>query len=237
MQTVQQAQHVIVLLRQNEKLAKEVAQLKRLNQEQQQQIQSLISANRELIWAFNESRREHEELMKQLKTLMATDKTSLSTSSITTTNQTNGNVKQIGLKNEEESSTKQLISEFDQQKKRTKDEELSIIKEELNNLKSSPDSSKFLGIRRPAFFTPREYGDWHSVISGDLRKQIVLKIFQALCPEVTQKCIDDYNKAYPSRVDYIKKSIDFSFDTENELFVSASSKDVYLGSIAEKFLH
>ena len=32
MQTIQQAQHVIVLLRQNEKLAKEVAQLKRLNQ-------------------------------------------------------------------------------------------------------------------------------------------------------------------------------------------------------------
>ena len=32
MQTVQQAQHVVVLLRQNEKLAKEVASLKRLNQ-------------------------------------------------------------------------------------------------------------------------------------------------------------------------------------------------------------
>uniref|UniRef100_A0A915M2S5 KIX domain-containing protein n=1 Tax=Meloidogyne javanica TaxID=6303 RepID=A0A915M2S5_MELJA len=76
--------------------------------------------------------------------------------------------------------------------------------------------------------------DWHSVVSGDLRKQFVLKIFQALCPEVTQKCIDDYNKAYPSRVDYIKKSVNFSFETENDLFVNSKSKELYIGLIAEK---
>ncbi|KAL7075160.1 hypothetical protein ACQ4LE_005516 [Meloidogyne hapla] len=340
MQTVQQAQHVIVLLRQNEKLAKEVAQLKRLNQEQQQQIQSLISANRELIWAFNESRREHEELMKQLKTLMASnnnnnsknnnningnvvEQTGGTSNSNNTSNQMaqqkpaqkveivvpkrilsktsksdlqrrekkhqSGNVggliskiqhppsfsvlnksqkskvdnkmslrtsksqqqlfpdvpserkpsiknvvnlSSIELKKEEEETT-QILPEFEQ-KKRTKEEKIESIKDELNILKSNPDSSKFLGLRRPAFFTPKEFGDWHSVVSGDLRKQLVLKIFQALCPEVTQNCIDDYNKAYPSRVDYIKKSVDFSFETENELFISANSKDDYIGFIAEK---
>ena len=67
-----------------------------------------------------------------------------------------------------------------------------------------------------------------------MRKQFVLKIFQALCPEVTQKCIDDYNKAYPSRVDYIKKSVNFSFETENDLFINSKSKELYIGLIAEK---
>nr|CAD2178696.1 unnamed protein product [Meloidogyne enterolobii] len=364
MQTVQQAQHVVVLLRQNEKLAKEVASLKRLNQEQQQQIQSLISANRELIWAFNESRREHEELMKQLKTLMA------SNSNKNINNNSNGNVgqQQIGGGNNSNSTSNQqqqqqkqqpvvpkmevvvprrilsktstntnksssdlqrsekklqqpgeissyyqpavfalskpkkskvvdnkttlrtsaksqqkpqqpkqpqkqqqqqpqkfsnvpsseqklvnlpsvevkketedvgeiinrILPQNVEQKKRTKEEEIESIKEELNILKSNPDSSKFLGQRRPAFFTPKEFGDWHSVVSGDLRKQFVLKIFQALCPEVTQKCIDDYNKAYPSRVDYIKKSVNFSFETENDLFVNSKSKELYIGLIAEK---
>jgi len=45
-----------------------------------------------------------------------------------------------------------------EQKKRTKEEEIESIKEELNILKSNPDSSKFLGQRRPAFFTPKEFG-------------------------------------------------------------------------------
>nr|CAD2167112.1 unnamed protein product [Meloidogyne enterolobii] len=365
MQTVQQAQHVVVLLRQNEKLAKEVASLKRLNQEQQQQIQSLISANRELIWAFNESRREHEELMKQLKTLMA------SNSNKNINNNSNGNVgqQQIGsnnsnfnvASNQQQKQQQQVVPKMEvivprhilsktstntnksssdlqrsekklqqsneissyqpsvyafskpkkakvvhnnskttlrtsaksqqqppkqpqqqqqkpqlfsnvpsseqkclvnlssvevkkeredvgeiinrilpqnvEQKKRTKEEEIESIKDELNILKSNPDSSKFLGQRRPAFFTPKEFGDWHSVVSGDLRKQFVLKIFQALCPEVTQKCIDDYNKAYPSRVDYIKKSVNFSFETENDLFINSKSKELYIGLIAEKILH
>ncbi|CAK5123025.1 unnamed protein product [Meloidogyne enterolobii] len=360
MQTVQQAQHVVVLLRQNEKLAKEVASLKRLNQEQQQQIQSLISANRELIWAFNESRREHEELMKQLKTLMASNSNKninnnsngnvgqqqmgntnfnvasnqnmqqqkqqppvvpkmevvvprrILSKTITNTNKSSSdlqrsekklqqsneissyqptvfalskpkkskvvdnkttlrtsaksqqkppqkqqqqqkpkllsnipsseqkslvNLPSVEVKKEREDVGEiinRILPQNVEQKKRTKEEEIESIKEELNILKSNPDSSKFLGQRRPAFFTPKEFGDWHSVVSGDLRKQLVLKIFQALCPEVTQKCIDDYNKAYPSRVDYIKKSVNFSFETENDLFVNSKSKELYIGLIAEK---
>ena len=70
-------------------------------QEQQQQIQSLISANRELIWAFNESRREHEELMKQLKTLMALNNKK-------NNNQSNGNVEQIGGSNNSNFTSNQM---------------------------------------------------------------------------------------------------------------------------------
>ena len=79
--------------------------------EQQQQIQSLISANRELIWAFNESRREHEELMKQLKTLMA------SNSNKNINNNSNGNVgqQQIGGGNNSNSTSNQQQQQQKQQ--------------------------------------------------------------------------------------------------------------------------
>ena len=72
------------------------------------------------------------------------------------------------------------------------------------------------------------------MVSGDLRKQIIFQIFQALCPEFHQKSIEEYLKAYPSRVDYIKNSVEFAFTTENELFVKAESRDGYFQAIAEK---
>jgi hypothetical protein len=72
------------------------------------------------------------------------------------------------------------------------------------------------------------------VVSGDLRKQVIFQLFQALCPEFNQKSIEEYLKAYPSRGEYIKNSINFAFKTENDLFVEAASKEAYLQSISTK---
>lgn len=72
------------------------------------------------------------------------------------------------------------------------------------------------------------------MVSGDFRKQIISQIFQALCPEFNQNSIEEYLKAYPSRVDYIKNSVEFAFTTENELFAKAESRDVYFQAVAER---
>ncbi|KAL3076886.1 hypothetical protein niasHT_039666 [Heterodera trifolii] len=315
----------IQLIRQNEKLTRENVQLKQRNQEQQQQIQALIGANRELIWAFNESRREHDELMQQLRVMakLVNNGNSTRTAGVENAGETlqfeqqkakSVRPKQIAKKNATTASaaassggggggrqrkkqctgmvyvaqeqlppslailkkkpttsapfpispsapsedSDQQPTAFDptpneQMRDRVKkdiieaverrqnanslanrDEEVDKIKNHLSKMAPDPNLNKLIGSRKPFFYTPKEFGDWRSVISSVLRKQYVLQLFEALCPEFTGSNVVDLAVKNPSRADFIQKSLNFVFDAENELFVSSTSRDSYFMAIAEK---
>uniref|UniRef100_A0A914IC75 Uncharacterized protein n=1 Tax=Globodera rostochiensis TaxID=31243 RepID=A0A914IC75_GLORO len=317
-QSVSNDQSNIQLIRQNEKLARENVQLKQRNQEQQQQIQALIGANRELIWAFNESRREHDELMQQLRVMAklvnGTSARPVALDSSCGTMQYEQNKKsvrpkQIGQKNVVGTATggggrqrkkqctgmvyvaenslppslailkktnlatqhtstapsedidqqptafdqtlsttpneqlmdrvqKEIVQSAERLHKTTslidRDEEINKIKQHLSKMAPDPNVNKLIGPRKPIFYTPKEYGDWRSVMSSISRKHIVLQLFEALCPEFTGSNVMELAKQNPSRADFIQKSLNFVFDAENELFVTSNSRDAYFAAIAEK---
>jgi hypothetical protein len=48
--------------------------------------------------------------------------------------------------------------------------------------------------------------------------------------------INKFFKAYPSRGDYIKNTMEFAFKTENDLFVDSPNRDYYIQMISAKIL-